>query len=118
MRRIIISIDDKGFPEIEKVVGDIPLDSMLYSTIMAAMIKMEACTDLLPEEIYFRVGTIAQQFVEIMNESLYENDDDESEEECDEDVLDEEAQQKLAEQLGNIIHKYKDGEINSKPQSN
>ena len=78
-KKIIIKVDESGYPTIEKITGDFSPYELLHRVVMAAMLKVYDETDQMPEEIFTDLSKIGMQFVDVANEELY------GEEECEDE---------------------------------
>jgi hypothetical protein len=114
IKRITVKIDEKGYPEIEKMTGSIQPYELLHAMVMAAMMRFYDGTDMMPEEVLTDVNRIGLQFVDVINEELYGGEDDDEDEE-----LTEEQQAEIESAMKMIIDKHM-GETNdgASPNSN
>lgn len=80
IKRITVKIDEKGYPEIEKMTGSFEPYELLHAMVMAAMMRVCDETDMMPEEVHSDVSRIALQFVDVINEELFGGDDGDDEE--------------------------------------
>ena len=81
IKRITVKIDEKGYPEIEKMTGSFESYELLHAMVMAAMMRVCDETDMMPEEVHSDVSRIALRFVDVINEELYGGEDDDDDEE-------------------------------------
>ena len=113
-KKIIIKVDESGYPTIEKITGDFSPYELLHRVVMAAMLKVYDETDQMPEEIFTDLSKIGMQFVDVANEELY------GEEECEDEDDDKlgipaDIKNEIDAAMKAIINKHREG---TPPNSN